>query len=190
MDVSVIMLCNCINTKYQVCMCMLCYSSWKLCVSGATLSSTTTRPGRLRRHSFINDHKARSSQAPHFHQRPQGPVVSGATLSSTTTMSGRLRRHTFFNDHKVRSSQAPHFHQRPQGPVVSGATLSSTTTRSGRLSFYFLKIHTAITFSTNNGITLCSYYIQVSATLREQLRAIVEYVMRLFFENDLLILFS
>ena len=148
MDVYVIMLCNCINTKYQVRMCgyMLCYSSWTLCVPGATLSSTTTMSGRLRRRTFINDHKVRSSQAPHFHQRPQGPVVSGAALSSTTTRSGRLRRHTFINDRKVRSSHAPHFHQRPQGPVVSGATLSSKTARSGRFSFIFSKFTPLLPF--------------------------------------------
>ena len=56
------------------------------------------------------------------------------------------------------------------------------TPRSGHSSFIFSKITPAITLSTNNRITLCSYYVQLSATLREQLRTSVDNVMRLFFD--------
>ena len=63
---------------------------------------------------------------------------------------------------------------------------SCTTPRSGRLSFIFIEIHTTITLSTNNRITLCSHYVQLSATLGEQLRTIVNNVMRLFFSEDTL----
>ena len=57
---------------------------------------------------------------------------------------------------------------------------SSTSPRSGRLDFFFFEIQPAITLSTNNRITHCSYYVQLSATLREQLRTIVDNVRRLF----------
>ena len=59
---------------------------------------------------------------------------------------------------------------------------SSTTPRSGRqyLLLFCFKIQPAITLSTNNRITHYIYYMQLSATLREQLRTIVDNVMRLF----------
>ena len=44
----------------------------------------------------------------------------------------------------------------------------------------FFEIHPVITLSTNNGITLCSYYVQLPATLREQFRTTVDNVTRLF----------
>ena len=47
-------------------------------------------------------------------------------------------------------------------------------------SQFFFEIHPAVTLSTNSRITLCSYYVHMSATLSEQLRTIVDNVMRMF----------
>ena len=47
---------------------------------------------------------------------------------------------------------------------------------------FIFVIHPAITISTNNRITLCSYYVQLSATIL-RLRPIVDNVMRLFSDN-------
>ena len=44
------------------------------------------------------------------------------------------------------------------------------------------KIQPTITLSTDNRVTLCSYYRHLSVTLRQQLRTIVDNVMRLFFD--------
>ena len=44
------------------------------------------------------------------------------------------------------------------------------------------EIHPAITLSTNNEITLCSYYVKLSATLCEQLHTLVASAMRIFFD--------
>ena len=44
---------------------------------------------------------------------------------------------------------------------------------TGSSQFIFFEIHPAITLSTNNRITLCGYYVQLSATLREKLRTFV-----------------
>ena len=59
---------------------------------------------------------------------------------------------------------------------------SSTIPRSGRLSWSFFQNSPAITLSTNNRISLCSYYIQLSATLLVHLCTIVGNVVRLSFE--------
>ena len=40
-------------------------------------------------------------------------------------------------------------------------------------------LHPVITLAANNRNNLCSYYVQLSATLREQLRTIVDNIMRL-----------
>ena len=42
-------------------------------------------------------------------------------------------------------------------------------------------LYPVVTLFMNNQITLCSYYVQLFATLCEQLRTIVHNVMRLFF---------
>ena len=58
---------------------------------------------------------------------------------------------------------------------------SSTTPWLGYLSLIFF-FHPAITLSTTNLITLCSYSIQLSTTLYEQLRTIIHNVMCVFFD--------
>ena len=65
-----------------------------------------------------------------------------------------------------------------QGIKLSGVHLRPAV---GSSRFYHFEIHPAITLSTNNRITLCSYYVQLSTTLCEQLHTIVENVMYLFF---------
>ena len=49
---------------------------------------------------------------------------------------------------------------------------------SGRFSFILFLIHPAITVSSNNSITLCSYCVQLFTTLR----TIVDNVIRVFFD--------
>ena len=39
--------------------------------------------------------------------------------------------------------------------------VSCTTPESARLSVICFEIHIGITFSTNNGITRCNYYVQI-----------------------------
>ena len=53
-----------------------------------------------------------------------------------------------------------------RAPNVQGFIYDPTV---GSFQLFFF-IHAATTLSTNNRITLCSYYIQLSATLYEQLR--------------------
>ena len=53
---------------------------------------------------------------------------------------------------------------------------------SGRLSFIFYFLNSLCNIhSMNHQITLCSYDVQLSAALRDQLRTIVENGMHLFF---------
>ena len=59
------------------------------------------------------------------------------------------------------------------GAKFSGVHLQPTV---GSSQFFFFFIHPSITLFTNNQIKLCSYYIQLSATLCEQLHTIVESV--------------
>ena len=59
---------------------------------------------------------------------------------------------------------------------------STMTPRPGRLSLIFFKIHPPVPFSMNNQITLCSYYVQLSTILCEQLHTIVDDFMHLFFD--------
>ena len=65
------------------------------------------------------------------------------------------------------ASRAPNFQGFIYGQVI--------------LVLFFL-IHPTITLSINNQIALCSYYIQLFATLFEQLRTIVDTVMHRFFD--------
>ena len=60
---------------------------------------------------------------------------------------------------------------------------TSTTPWSGYL-FYIFELHPIITLSTNNQITLCSYYncpVQLPTMLCEQLRTIIDNAMFLLF---------
>ena len=50
----------------------------------------------------------------------------------------------------------------------------------GSSGFICFEIQPAISLSTNNRITHCSHYVQLSATQREQLRTIADNVRRLF----------
>ena len=52
----------------------------------------------------------------------------------------------------------------------------------GASVFEIFETHPAVTRSTNNRITCCSYYVQLYASQCEQTRAIVDNVMRLFFD--------
>lgn len=67
---------------------------------------------------------------------------------------------------------------------ISGVKRSGVHLRpDGRdAAVLFFEIHPAITLSTNNRITLCSYFLQLCATLCEQLHAIVHKVKRFFYE--------
>ena len=93
--------------------------------------------------------------------------VYDATVGSSTThgrviydpRSGHLRR-------TVGSSTT-------HGRVIYDATVGSSTTHGRVHSVLFFEIHPAIKLSTNKRITLCSYYIQLSATLCEQLRSAI-----------------
>ena len=68
---------------------------------------------------------------------------------------------------------------------MSGAKVSWVRLRShGRVVSVnkIFEIHPAIELSANNRFILCSLYIQVSATLFEQLRTTVDEVIRRFFD--------
>ena len=70
------------------------------------------------------------------------------------------------------ASQTPNF----QTELIYDTT---STIVSSRFNVF---IHPDITPSTNNRMTICSYYVQLSATLCEQLCTIVDNIMRLFLQ--------
>ena len=68
---------------------------------------------------------------------------------------------------------------------ISGAKISGVHLRPHDVSNYYFFNSPAITLSTNNQITLCSRYVPHHATLREQLRTIVDSAMcRFFFSSE------
>ena len=68
----------------------------------------------------------------------------------------------------------------PTSPIDALHLRHSGSSPVSRVDFF--EIHPATTLSMNNLITICSYYVQLSATLCQHLRTIIHNVMRLFYD--------
>ena len=86
------------------------------------------------------------------------------------------------SDHRLHVSQVEvcrRFYLCPSSVAMQCCSFVHIIALESTVSMYE-HIHPAITLFRNNGITLCSYYVHLPVTLREQLPTFVDNVMRLF----------